>query len=274
MCEGGGDAVSAVIPFKRGRLPAVHTRRTMRLALTFHQALASLGAPPTVSDDYVSAVMKASPQGWLCWWNNSLGDCVCEDSGHGLMLRTANASSIIVPTAQDILGLYEAVGGYKPSDASTDQGCDETSMCQYLMSTGLCGQKAAATGPVDPTNLDHLKWTVQIFGSCRLGVIVDQQMEQQFSAGQPWETAAAANDPNAGGHDVPIVKYDAQYAYVVTWGSLQPVAWPLLAQSAFLEEAHCEAWPDFVRAGGTAPNGFNLAAMLAAAQQVELQEAA
>lgn len=257
-----------------GRKPAVHTRRTMRLGVAMHQALASLGSPPPVSDDYVSAVMKQSAAGWICWWNNTLGDCVCEDSGHGLMLRTANASSIIIPTAQDILGLYEKVGGFVPGNESTDQGCDETNMCRYLMTTGLCGQKAAATGPIDPTSMDHLKWAVQIFGSCRLGIVVDEQMEQQFSSGEPWTTPAAANDPNAGGHDVPIVKYDAEYAYVVTWGGLQPVTWSLVMQPPFLEEAHCEAWADFARAGGTAPNGFDLAAMLAAAQQIEMQEAA
>lgn len=263
-----------VLPFKRGRRPPVHTRRTMRLALAMHKALDALGPAPTVSDDYVSAVMQQSASGWNCWWNNSLGDCVCEDSGHGLMLRTANAGKIIIPTSQDILALYEAVGGYQPGNASTDQGCDEGLMCQYLIKTGLCGQKASATGPVDPTNIEHLKWTVQIFGSCRLGIIVDQQMEQQFSLKQPWETPAAANDPNAGGHDVPIVKYDSQYAYVVTWGGLQPVAWPLVSQSSFLEEAHCEAWEDFCRAGGTTPAGFNLQQMLADAQQIEMQEAA
>jgi hypothetical protein len=259
---------------KRGRRTPVYTRRTMRLAIALHRALAALGAAPAVSSDYVSAVMAQSTQGWICWLNQQLGDCVCEDSGHALMLRTANASKIVIPTTQDIMTLYEAVGGYVPGNASTDQGCDETAMCQYMVTNGLCGQKASATGPLDPTNMDHLKWSVQIFGSCRLGIIVDQQMEQQFSSGQPWTTPAAANDPNAGGHDVPIVKYDAEYAYVVTWGGLQPVAWPLVANSQFLDEAHCDAWEDWMRAGGTAPSGFDLAGLLADLQQIEAQEAA
>lgn len=265
---------AVILPFKRGRMPAVHTRRTMRLALAMHAAFTSLGTPPAVSDDYVSAVMKASPGGWGMALNNQLGDCVCADSAHQVMLHTANAGTIIIPTDQDVLALYEAVGGYKPGDASTDTGCDETSMEQYMMSTGLCGQKSAASGPVDPINVNHIRWAVQIFGACRLGITVDQRMESEFASRQPWETPADPNDPNAGGHDVPIVRYDAQYAYVVTWGGLQPVAWALVPQPAFLEEAHLAAYPDFVRAGGTAPNGFNLNAMLSAAQQVEMQEAA
>ena len=251
---------------KLGRQPAVHTKRTMRLALAFHRALATLGTAPTASDDYVSAVMKQSPQGWICWWNDSLGDCVCEDSGHELMLHSANAATIIIPAAQDILQLYEAVGGYNPSDPSTDQGCDETSMEQYLMSTGLCGQKSVATGPVDPTNMDHLKWAVQVFGACRLGIAVTDQMMADFNAGNPWVTFSGNVE---GGHDVPIVKYDSSYAYVVTWGKLQPVAWSLVANTNFLEEAHLSVWPDFISAGGTTPAGFNLQQMVDDAQAVE-----
>lgn len=246
----------------------------MRLALVFHQALASLGTAPTVSEDYVSAVTKQSSSGWIDWYNTQLGDCVCEDSGHEVMLHTANASSIVIPQASDILALYEAVGGYVPGNPSTDQGCDETSMEQYMMTTGLCGQKSVATGPIDPTNLNNLRWAVQIFGACRLGIIVDDAMIQQFSSGQPWTTPAVANDPSIGGHDVPIVKYDLQYAYVVTWGGLQPVSWSLVGNSAFLDEAHCAVYPDFCSAGGTTPAGFNLTQMVADAQAVEQQEAA
>lgn len=257
-----------------GRKPAVHNRRTFRLGLALHQALATLPAPPASSDDYVSAVLRQSPQGWIDWWNTSLGDCVCEDSGHELMLHTANAGTIVVPSAQDILSLYETVGGYVQGNSSTDQGCDETAMCQYLVSTGLCGQKSAATGPLDPSNLDHLRWCVQIFGACRLGIIVDDAMISAFESKQPWEQPANPDDPNAGGHDVPIVRYDAQYAYVVTWGALQPVAWSLVANSAFLDEAHVSVDPDFVRAGGTTVAGFDLAQMLSDAQAIEAQEAA
>lgn len=255
---------------KYGRKPAIHTRRTMRLAIAFHRALATLGTPPPVSDDYVSAVMKQSPQGWICWLNNQLGDCVCEDSGHEVMLHTANAGSIVIPTADDILKLYEAVGGYVPGNASTDQGCDEMSMEAYMMSTGLCGQKSVATGPVDPTNADHIRWAVQVFGACRLGIIVDQRMESEFASKQPWETPADPNDPNAGGHDVPIVKYDTEYAWIVTWGGLQPVAWPLVTQPKFLDESHLAVYPDFTRAGGTTPAGFNLQQMLDDAKAVEM----
>jgi hypothetical protein len=88
--------------------------------------------------------------------------------------------------------------------------------------------------------------------------MVDNEMVQQFSDGEPW-TAPAANPE---GHDVPVVKYDRQYAYVVTWAGLQPVAWSLMANPHFLDEAHAEVYPDWIRATGAAPSGFNVAQLL------------
>lgn len=239
-----------------------------------HQALSTLGKPPAVSSDYVSAVTKQSPAGWGVLLNNEIGDCVPADSGHQLMLRTANAGNIVIPTDDDILALYEAVGGYVPGDPNTDQGCAEEAMCQYLVTNGLCGHKLSATAPIDPTNLDHIRWAVQLFGACRMGIFVDERMEDQFSDHQAWDQAADPNDPNAGGHDVPVVKFDSEYAYVVTWGALQPVTWSLMASSAFLEEAHGEISKDWIRAGGTAPSGFDLEALLADLQGLAEQQTA
>jgi len=257
--------------FKYGRRAPVHDRRTMRLALALHPALAALGSPPTASDDYVSAVEKQSPNGWQMFLNNELGDCTAADTAHQVMLHSANGGSIVIPTDDDVLSFYEATGGYVPGSPSTDNGADEMTVCRYLQSTGMAGVKSAATAPVDPTNADHIKWTVQIFGACRLGIMVTDAMMSDFSAGRPWTSMTGSID---GGHDVPIVKYDPSFAYVVTWGRLQPVAWSLLVNSDFLQECHCDVFADFVKAGGTAPNGFDLNGMLAALAQVEMQQAA
>lgn len=248
----------------------------MRTAIALHNSLAPLGAPPTVSEDYVSAVMRQSRDGWRMYMNGpqnspmpydvpaaGIGDCTCADSAHQVMLHSANVGTIVIPSDDEVLAEYEAVSGYIVGDASTDTGADETSVCDELVKTGLAGLKLDATAMLDPTNLAHIRWAVQIFGACRLGIIVDQRMMDQFDSGQPWDTPAAANDKTAGGHDVPIVRYDAEYAYVVTWGKLHPVTWALIGQSAFLEEAHAGIWSDWAVAGRTAPDGFDMARLVA-----------
>jgi hypothetical protein len=254
---------------KLGRRRALYRRDHIGRALVLRRALAPLGSPPQVSSDYVSAVMRQASGGWGMMLNDQLGCCVASDSGHELMLRTANAGSIVIPSDSDVLALYEAVGGYVPGQPDTDQGCDEGTMCDYLVSTGLCGHKDAATVPIDPTNLDHLRWSVQLFGACRLGIIVDDRMLDEFNSGQAWTQPADPNDPNAGGHDVPIVRYDKQYAYVVTWGQLQAVAWGLVANAAFLDEAHASVDADFVQTGGTGVSGFDLPTLLADLQALQ-----
>lgn len=235
---------------KLGRKPARHTLRTMRSALIMASALDPLGTPPVVSNDYVGAVSVD----WGMFLNDQLGDCVCADTAHSLMLRTANTSSIVIPTDNDVLALYEAVGSYVPGDSSTDNGCVCVDMCQYLENSGFLGHKSDATGVVDPQNLDHIRWTIQLFGACRIGLNLPQSAMDQFNSGQAWDVVGSTTD--LGGHDVPLVGYDGQFFYCVTWGRLQNLTPAFL--SKYSEEAHSELFFDWIQAQGNSPSGFDL----------------
>jgi len=241
---------------KLGKHPARHTLHSMRGALILAQHLNDLGSPPTASDDYVAAVVK-SGKDWGMMGNDTLGDCVCADTGHTLMLRTANASTIVVPTDADVIALYEAVGGYNPANPdNTDNGCDESAMCDYLKATGFLGHKSDADGMIDPANLDHVKWAVQLMGHCRIGLNMPTFAMDQFDRNEPWDLNPPASQDIEGGHDVPIVKYDGQYFYVVTWGKLQAMTPAFFKQ--FADEAHAEVFFDWIKSTGTAPPGFDL----------------
>src|SRR5215469_260930 len=107
---------------KLGRRPPRHTLRTMRSAIALHRNLGALGAPPAASDDYVLALTKAisilPPESapalatgntreiFGMFLNDSLGDCVCADTAHQVMLHTACACSLIVPSNDEVLKLY------------------------------------------------------------------------------------------------------------------------------------------------------------------------
>lgn len=235
-----------------GRKPAKFTRRMMLGALVMAPMFDALGTPPVVANDYIGAVNVP----WGMMLNDQLGCCVCADTGHSLMLRTANQGGVVVPTDDDILKLYETVGHYDPSDSSTDQGCVETDMLSYLTDTGFLGHKADATAGVNSTDLDHIRWTIQLFGDCRIGFNVPQSCMDQFNAGQPWDDVGDTN--MIGGHDVPLVHYDGDFFYAVTWGQLQKVTPRFLQNQNYLEEAHAELFFDWVSAQGMAPSGFDL----------------
>jgi hypothetical protein len=242
--------------FKLGRKPASFSAPKMRASLNLNAILATFGAPPPSSAPFMAPVKRALGM----YLNDQLGCCVASDTAHGRLIRSSNTGKVVIPTDDDVLKLYEAVGGYVPGDPSTDQGCNESDMCKYLMTTGFLGEKCLGTAPVvagSITSMNNLKWACQIFIGVRLGVNLPASAEPQFDAGQPWDIGG--DETIVGGHDVGMVTYDPHHAYVTTWGKAQPVTYAWLQK--FVEEAHVEIWPDSIRANGMTPAGFHLATL-------------
>jgi hypothetical protein len=240
--------------YKYGRRAPVITRRTMRSALLMASTLDALGTPPPESNDYVSKVEVP----WGMMANDRFGCCTAADTGHTLMLRTANASgSIVVPTDDQVLALYSAVTNppFNASDPLTDNGAQESDVCAYLVSNGFLGHKAQATGNIEPSNLDHLRWAIQLSGFCRIGLNLPGFAEDQFDAGARWDVSVTG-DQSTAGHDVPLVDYRNGTFTCVSWGRLQGITPAFL--DAYCEEAHWELYPDWITAQGEAPPGFDL----------------
>lgn len=239
--------------FKYGRKPAIYTARSMRSALAMAAALDPLGPPPDACRDYISAATKAG--GPQMYDNNVLSDCVCADTANTLILRTANVSTeTIVPTVDQVIDLY-SVFGYVRGNPDTDNGVSELDMCNYLVTTGFLGHRATATANLEPTNLNHVKWSNYLFGYCRLGLNLPTYAEHQFSNGQTWDVSNSG-DPTPNGHDVPVVDFRNGLLYVYTWGRVQP-----MTPSAYFSwtiEAHTQLHPDWITQQGEAPSGFDL----------------
>jgi len=247
---------------KLGRRPPTFTPRQLKGGRYLKDMLVALPAPPAVSADFVTAVMKQVPKSdypWEMEGNDSISNCTCAEESHALMLRTANTGKIVIPTTEQTIALYSAITGYNPADPGTDQGAEIGDVCAYIQAHGLLGHKSIGHVPVvtdqmGPTQITRIKQAIQIFGSVNLGVNLPASAESQFDAGQPW--IVAGDLTIEGGHAVCGVKYDNNFLYVVTWGRLQPVMWSWVLK--FVEEAWCEIFPDFVTAKGVTPDGFSL----------------
>ena len=231
-----------------GRREPSFNSRHVRKALTMKSAFDMLGAPPSASPDWTAAVRHP----WGMMLNDRLGCCTAADTGHALMLRTANAGSIIIPSDDDILHAYIATSGYDPNYPSTDQGAVESEVCEHNLSAGFLGHKSVMTAPI--FTADQIKWAVCLSGSVRLGVNLPASSDSQFSAGEPW--TVVPNSLIEGGHDMLAVRYDPQYLYVITWGEVARLTWDWV--HAYLDEAHVELFPDWIRAQGTAPSGLDM----------------
>lgn len=260
-----------------GRKPARYTTKSMRRMLILNRHLAALGPAPAASADYVTAVEKATGGDWGMMGNSEWGDCTEADTAHQLMLRTANAGTLVIPTTAQVGARYSLDTGFDPNakpDADgnnpTDNGADELSIISDLEATPFLGYKDDAAANIDPTNLDHVKWGIQLFGAVRLGIVCTQAMQDQFGAGHPWD--GTGNQTVLGLHDVCAVKYDADGTiWIITWGKRFPTTpgwWASQPQGPMVEEAHAELSTAWLNASGMAPSGFNQVALVADLQAV------
>lgn len=267
---------------KYGRKPARHTAASFMRSHIMSRALNALGAPPATSPDWVSKITSVVGNNFGMFGNDAYGDCVIADCAHQEMLRTANAGTIWTPTEVQVLALYAYFQGMKidpnadlaPGSldqiqqylANNDNGCNELDVITYLTKTGWMGRKLDGSANLDPTQLDQIRWANCIFGASRLGLNLPDSAQSQFEAGEPWSPVPGAQLD--GGHDVPVVKYDANYFYVVTWGKLQPVSLSFMTAkyadgTPYLEEAHAELAFDWVNQAGTCPASLNLTQLMA-----------
>lgn len=175
---------------------------------------------------------SAPAAGWGMLGNDQYGDCTMAAVVH---LREANnaeakGNETTWPTANDVVAEYFKLSG------GQDTGLVEANVLQTWYKAGLFGDTISGYAPVNTKNLDELRSVVALFGASYLGVAVPAPAQQQFGAGQPWDLTGTPEDNDIeGGHAVPIIGYDADYAYVVTWGAIQKATWRWVAR--YLDEA-------------------------------------
>jgi hypothetical protein len=194
------------------------------------------------------------------YMNNKLGDCTCAAIGHAVQAWTTYSKGVTLTLPDsDILSLYEAVAGYNPQTGANDNGAVEQDVLAYLEKTGVGGHKIVAFAQVDHKNFSEMKVALDLFGSVYLGIQVPQSAEDQFSAGQPWTIVTGS--PVIGGHAINLQKWDADYMYPVTWGTL----WKM--DEAFWLAYGDEAWiiitDDWINQHGMTPEGLDLKGLLA-----------
>ncbi|HTW88266.1 MAG TPA: hypothetical protein VMD75_09680 [Candidatus Binataceae bacterium] len=233
---------------KLGKLPPKKDPRTLKLANYLN--LAAL-PPLQTAVNWSDAVSAA----WGMMDNDQIGDCTCAGLGHIVMAVTANTDGIVIPSDDEVLAMYEEVGGYQPGNPATDQGATELDALNFMRNVGLSGVKVDAFADVDQSKLDEVKMTVQLFGAAYIGVQILQADMDNFQSGKPWDVGA--NDGAAlGGHAIPIVDFDANGGNCVTWGQLQPFTWAWFA--ARCDEVHAPLFFKWISDLGTSPSGLNL----------------
>ena len=243
-----------------GRNPAKHYAKTLKLG---NYLAPELPTPPA------SKVWSDAVQTWGQMLNNSEGDCVIAGGGHHHLLRTTLAGKPDMPTDAQVQAAYIAITGqegaaYDPATGANDNGCALEDALNYFRKSGQIGAYAS----VNPTNLDHIRFTIDAFEGCYVGVAlpISAQNQDVWDVSDPSLTGDAAAG-SWGGHCVLLVNYDADGFTCVTWGQTKKLtlAWWLAYANPQTAggEAYAIITPELLDGTGKVPSGFDLAALQA-----------
>lgn len=201
---------------KRGRRPAVH--RPELLLSKFRTAPA---ATPPPSGDVTSGITA-----WGMDGNDEYGDCGPAATDHNQVAKAGNVDEVGKLGGVGPVALYFRYGiaqGEPPP--KPDQGVTNSTWLQWLYEQGVIEGFAE----LNASDADEVHQAMLDFAGVLVGCTLTDDAETDFEATPPipWNiTPQDQPDPNDG-HDILLVKYDANGDTFVTWGGLQPatVAW-------------------------------------------------
>lgn len=226
------------VVFQAGRLPYDPALPNMKLRL----AVAAVSPPPTCDWD-------AKVASWPMYLNDELGDCTCAGAGHAEQAWTANASSEVRVTDDDVIALYETQG-YVPGDPSTDQGAVMQRVCGAWRKIGIGGHKILAFAQIDHTDPAQVRAAIAAFGGVYVGVDFPASAMEQFNREQEWTVVRSYVE---GGHCIWVGKYDENSLTCITWGAEQRMTqewW-----DAYVEECWVLITQEWIEANGNTPAG-------------------
>ncbi len=245
---------------KLGKLPPRKDHRTLQLGAYLNRR--ALPDIPSMWDWGLAVEAKAQ---WGMMLNNKLGICAIAAPGHTHMAWTANAlgqNNIQIPSDDDLLKAYMAVGGYVPGRPDTDQGCIMLDVMNYWRQKGIAGHKIEAFVSIDSHDPVELSAGGFLFGGVQLGLALPKALEGYFEQKKPW--VAPLDPKNArgvwapgswGGHAVPLLAKN-KLPECITWAARQGMSEQFIR--VYSDEAYVgidrEAW---FNAQAMAPNAIS-----------------
>jgi hypothetical protein len=254
---------------KLGKHAPVKDRRRLRLARYFTSAL----APAPSVKSWLKGITS-----WGMMLNDTLGICTLAGGGHAVQVWTLNSKpAMVTPPDSALLADYEAWAGYNPSDSSTDQGADESSILNNWRKSPLFGSDLlAAYADVDVSDVANTLQAINLFGLIYIGLALPLTAQNQ----PVWDVVAGAGSDSVpgswGGHCVIVPAYktiDALHTLytAITWGENQPMTSAFMQE--YCDEIHVLRNTDFLNAQGDTPDGLDLATWDADLTLVGSQEA-
>jgi hypothetical protein len=162
--------------------------------------------------------------------NDRYGDCGVAGLNHGFM-----ADATVLTLQETFPSDDEIVRYYLTYTSGDDSGVVLGDFLAYARKQGFFGHTVDQYAPFQVHDVPTLHSVVWMYDFAYTGIKVTQGMMDANSAGRPWELDDMFTEV-VGGHCIPIVGYDAQYLYCVTWGKIQAIsyaAWHFMSDEAW-----------------------------------------
>jgi hypothetical protein len=232
-----------------GRLPSPHDPRTLRLWDFFPKVRKEDGGYkiPRAANPPDERRWDAKIKEWGVMGNDSYGNCTIVTAAHAILSWRANelndSRRITDSAVIDLSRIMGATNGYNILER-----------LKYWRKTGMWATKIWAFAMIRPQDQLQVMITVNEFGIADIGL----NLPRAWQDAEIWDIGSSpAYRPGSwGGHSVPIVGYDNEFVYVVTWGDVQQMTWAGLKK--YCDEAYAIISPEWLAGDAVSPSGFDL----------------
>ena len=184
---------------------------------------------------------------WGIMGNDRYGNCVTVSKAHMIMAWLSNTRKQDYSIADSyVITESRAIGGLN--------GFNILASVKLWRKRGFFGDKIWAFADLSLNNALFIQAAVSYFGCVELGV----NLPNAWKGADVWNIGNGRDyTPGSwGGHSVPIVGYDSQYVYVISWGEIIPMTWDALP--IFCDEAYTFIDANWLSSTGNTPVGLNL----------------
>jgi len=159
-----------------------------------------------------------------------------------------------------IVKAYATLSGYDPVSGQGDEGAAILDALNFWRTQGIGGHKIYAFTAVNPKNTANVKAAIYLFGGLCAGVLLPLSAKHGEVWDVPKEGTTGDGAVNSwGGHAIPVIGYDKDYVYCVTWGVKKKMTWKFW--NTYCDEAYVVISKEFVKE--KTPHGFDLTTLQA-----------
>lgn len=153
--------------------------------------------------------------------NDRMGCCTCATKAHMQMVWSANSGKHITLTDADVQAAYNRING------GADNGATLIDALNDWRTNPLAGDKLGAYAALQIEDPDDWRYASHLFGGAYSAV----QLPLAWQQADVWDVSPGTRltgpwKPGGwGGHCVPLVDFDADGIWTVTWGHKLLVTW-------------------------------------------------